>query len=345
MSKNLWNSPWKALGFVIVAGLVLFSIFQFGPTLLKSLTGTTPSTTTTANGPTLSLPMVLVVLDQYTGNGLSTSGSTTTLSVLVIDPVTTITKESLTTTSGGLSVTTALSYTSGTSWTIAFCRPSANCNPLSNSTSNTRYVASVTTPYGQPNQTGQTTHVPLSIYAKAIGTYTVTVLDDSSASITSNAVKSISGSAIKSYTVVLANTADNTGFITFTDPQVKRTMSLDILTKVAGNSTTNPGLTISDWTQWGTGANINGGTVWYGQEPQSGFLDRQKLPDNTYPSNARGSATFSLTINTAGLTTLQVNQVTIRVYAFFSQAYFATNTSLNTETVSSAIFNFYVKRT
>jgi hypothetical protein len=349
----IFNSVPKLMAVIVIATVLVLGISTLAwPAVVNyihpaSPTTTTTTTTTNTNQYSLNLPLAFSVLDLYTGQGLATTGSgyTTGGAVLVsiINPSTGLQTDSASITSG--STTSANSaqtnYASNSNWFVTICRqgtsssPACTTNPETNTT--TFYGTSITVPYAQA--TTQTLYT-ITLYAKSIGTYSLSVLTDTSVAVTAGSTTTLTGTVTKIWTIIVADTVDNTGFSNFLNVNTNRQLNLDLRFTVTNSNSTL--VAIDDWTVWGPKTGVS--TVYYGFVPSSAFVDRQKLPQGTLNPNAKGTFTQTFTLDTATAPAGNLVVFKLQAMAFFSDQYFSTQLANNPEALSVSTFTFNIKR-
>jgi len=215
-----------------------------------------------------------------------------------------------------------------------------------NDASNTKYQWKFTVPYAY---TEEDTYFWKEWQVAKIGTYAIYVRDPSGNAFTSgSSVYYYVSSAYPSFTVEIRNSydgpassgANGSGFSgTFTDVQSGRTCEMGVIIRILGSGgTASPKCTVSTLDLFTSNAENR----YYYIKLADDALDRIKNADGTYKQF--GSYSLSFNMDNSGQTASTTETLYIYLYVYFSQAYFKSTQSLNSEGYSAASFSFSLTR-
>jgi hypothetical protein len=162
-------------------------------------------------------PIRFAVMDEYAGSAVS---SATVQIYRGTSPV-----ETLTTGSDG-TVTSALTYRSGESLNVYITKGSS------------KYWAAVTVPKMSPADAQSLSYNPVTVKTFTVGTYTITVVRSTGASLSSGGTFDFTAAGVtqESFTVSVFNTADNTGYLTSTNPIDNRKLGAFLEVSITGTN-------------------------------------------------------------------------------------------------------------
>lgn len=275
---------------IFIAGSIAV-INYFAPGALSSLPISVQKPTQPAtNEIDVTKQLKVTVMDELAGSPI---GSAT----VVIRDAQGLPQETLATLSDG-SATSSMLYTSGASLIFEISKAG--------------YVTSFfskTVPKMAPADAESLSVNPITIKAVKTAVPTITVLDSNGAPVSDGATLNFSGTSM-TFTVTVANTLDNSGWKTTTDPLNKVNLGL------VAKATASNGAVIS-----GTGSLIS--------RPEGAHLVTP-IPDNAickqkvgndYPVY-KGVYSYSITVNKGTLASGQTTVITIKVIGNFDTQYF-----------------------
>jgi hypothetical protein len=160
-------------------------------------------------------PIRFAVMDEYAGSAVS--GATVQI-YRGTSPV-----ETLMSGSDG-TVTSALTYRSGENLNVYITKGSS------------KYWAALTVPKMSPADAQSLSYNPVTVKTFTVGTYTITVVRSTGASLSSGGTFSFSTAGVtqESFTVSVFNTADNTGYLTSTNPIENRRLGAFLEVAITG---------------------------------------------------------------------------------------------------------------
>jgi len=162
-------------------------------------------------------PLKFAVMDEYAGSAVASA------SVQVYRGTSPV--ESLTTGSDG-TVTSALTYKSGEQLNVYITKGSS------------KFWAALTVPKMSPADAQSLSYNPVTVKTFTVGTYTITVVRSTGASLSSGGSFNFTSAGVtqESFTVSVFNTADNTGYLTSTNPVENRKLGAFLEVAITGTN-------------------------------------------------------------------------------------------------------------
>ncbi len=197
--------------------IILFWAFVL-PMLQQNL-GVIPGPTSTQTGNLVDVtkPIRLVVMDEYAGAAVSSASVQIYRGTMPV--------ETLTSGSDG-TVTSALTYRSGETLNVYITKGSS------------KYWAALTVPKMSPLDAQSLAYNPVTVKTFTVGTYTITVVRSTGAALSSGGTFDFSAAGVtqESFTISVFNTADNTGYITSSNPIENRKLGAFLEVSVTGTN-------------------------------------------------------------------------------------------------------------
>ncbi|MEM4273967.1 MAG: hypothetical protein QW420_06405 [Candidatus Caldarchaeum sp.] len=199
--------------------LMIFWVFII-PALQQNLGivgGGGQTTTTVGNLVDVTKPVKFAVIDSYAGSGVSSAAVTVYKGSVI--------SESLSSGSDG-TVQTALTYRSGEQLNVKVVKGTSV------------YWARVTVPKMSPADAQSLGYNPVEIRTYTLGTYTITVIRSTGASMTNGGTFNFTSQGVtqETFTVSVFNTADNTGFKSSEDPINNRRLGAFLEVTLSGSN-------------------------------------------------------------------------------------------------------------
>ncbi|MEM1944078.1 MAG: hypothetical protein QXJ55_08130 [Candidatus Caldarchaeum sp.] len=207
-------------GQLIGIGIILMLAWVFViPAIRQSLdiVGGGTTTTTISNLVDVNKPIRFAVLDAYAGSGVSSA------SVQIFKG--TVPSETITTGSDG-TVTTALVYRSGEQLNVKITKGSS------------LYWARLVVPKMSPADAQSLANNPVEVRTYTLGTYTITVIRSTGASLSSGGNFNFTAAGVtqETFTISVFNTQDNTGYISSEDPINQRKLGAFLEVTLSGSA-------------------------------------------------------------------------------------------------------------
>jgi hypothetical protein len=301
-----------AFGLIIVIVGVGATLF-FGASLLTPATSTTTtgtSQTCSAGGCVLKLPIRFSFVNLYTNQPLTDLLTATIYKgTLQVDS---------TTISTGTWDTTKADFQSGEEYAMYVV------------SGNSKYEFNFQIPLAQ---TLTQPRYELTLKMALIGTYSVSVLAPGDVTITPSTGTynvTASGNPKPTFTIVIVNSADNTGFTgTFQRTEiVQNGQPRKLVANAIVVTETGKARVVGQ-----TGAS-------YVQTLPDHAADRTRNPDGTF--NQQGRYSTTLTFDTTGMTPNSAETITISYYAYLDTAYYQSNGVVNSEAYLAASIQFII---
>lgn len=275
-------------------------------------TPTTPTPTKGQNIYARSLLVTCSATDKFAGTAI------TSATVKIIDPSTTLTRETITIASAA-GTDSVYTYKTGDPWVVDISKGST--------TSKAWWQFAWTVPYAETLDASE--KYKLSMALVSIGTYTsFSISCPNGTAITNGQVYNSTDYNQGVFTWTQKNTADNTGFMgTFTDKQTGRKLEQVGWLKITASSGAVQSF-VADWTAGYEGYQLKN---FYKALPDRG-LDRIKNPAGEY--SAWGTYPLTFTLDTSGMGSTDTETLTFYLYTFCDITYVnAHGGTFNTEAV------------
>ena len=261
-------------------------------------------------GYALTLPIELTVRDQLTGGAID--GAT----VNILSPDGRTLEAGVTDAVG--KYTTVHAYSSGSQLFVEVVK------------GNLRYQVPITVPRAE---TEVQTKYLIGISLKQLGSYAISVIDPEGRSIPPGGVYNVTetGNIYPTFTVMVRNALDNTGFQSFRDIRTGRLLEQAVVVDVTGRSFVRG---------WALLYQVGPFDKTYVEVLMDDALDRIRRPDGTYERT--GVMSLPLSVDASMLTAGDSDTYTITLYLYIDVSFWRATGVANVEALSAATFNFSV---
>ena len=305
-------------GQLVAAGILVILFWVFVVPIIQQNLGVIPGPTQTQTGNLIDVtkPLRFAVIDEYAGAAVSSASIQIYKGSMPV--------ETLTSGSDG-TATTALTYRSGETLNVYITKGSS------------KYWAAITVPKMTPLDAQSLAYNPLTVKTFTVGTYTITVVRSTGAAISNGGTFDFTAAGVtqESFTVSVFNTADNTGYLTSTNPIDNRKLGAFLEVSVTGADYDK--FIVSGLPGYRT---TGSGNTWTRPVSDS-EISRVKVGSNVIRP---GSFSTVITVDASPASPTQTATLTIRLNLFADETRFLTIGDKGPDALVAATFTMTLQR-